>query len=110
VSTPAVTVTTEPSGSTIAVKLAGEIDLANADDVAQAVDAAITNQSFDAIIDVAGITYIDSVGMRYLFTLAARLNTAQIRLRFLAPLGTPARRVIELSGLNAVAPVDPPLG
>jgi stage II sporulation protein AA (anti-sigma F factor antagonist) len=102
-------VTTETIAGAVVVHLAGEIDLENAAVIQAAIDAAISNHEMDAVVDLSEITYIDSVGMRYLFTLAGRLNTAQIRFRLVAPEGTPARRVVELSGLAAVAPVDPPI-
>src|SRR4051812_19998028 len=92
---------------TVVVTLTGEIDLANADEVEREIGSRITNQHLNAVVDLSDVTYIDSVGLRFLFTLAVQLQTTQIALTFVAPPGTPARRVMELAGLPEIANVEP---
>jgi stage II sporulation protein AA (anti-sigma F factor antagonist) len=105
---PGVTITARPDGDIVLVVVAGEIDLSNADYVEREIATAITNRTMQAAIDLSDVGYIDSVGMRVLYALAGRLETAQIKFKLVAPAGSPARRVIELSGLSSMVEVEPP--
>lgn len=85
----------------------GEVDLSNADEVERAVLAAIGNDAAAVTVDLSGIDYLDSAGLRILYTLATRLDLLQIALEVVAPVGSVARHVIELSGLASVANLAP---
>jgi len=100
-----VTITTE--GDHVTVSIAGEIDLSNADQVEDDVTSAISNHCTSASVDLTDVTYVDSVGMRLFFNLVAQLRTAQIELKIIAPPSSPARRIVDISGLNAVVTVEP---
>jgi len=100
-----VTITTE--GDHVTVSIAGEIDLSNADQVEDDVTSAISNHCTSASVDLTDVTYVDSVGMRLFFNLVAQLRTAQIELKIIAPQSSPARRIVDISGLNAVVTVEP---
>jgi stage II sporulation protein AA (anti-sigma F factor antagonist) len=91
----------------VSVVVSGEIDLSNVDDVNGEIGHGIPNHATSASIDLTRVTYIDSVGMRLFFDLAARLRTAQIEMKIIAPMSSPARRIVEISGLTAVVAVDP---
>jgi stage II sporulation protein AA (anti-sigma F factor antagonist) len=91
----------------VRIVLAGEIDMANAVEVEDQICEVITNQVTEASIDLTEVTYLDSAGLRVLFGLAERLPTLQIALELVAPVESPSRRVLELSGLAAVVPVVP---
>jgi anti-anti-sigma factor len=93
-------------GPNVAVELFGEIDLANHDLVADQVKATITNETGSVRLDLSGLTYLDSTGLRFLFTLAERLDRMQVGLVVVAPPQSIARRVIDLAGLNHVAVVE----
>lgn len=100
-------------GDVVRIAVAGEVDLANAGEVEAAITGAVTNQAAGVSIDLAAVDYLDSAGLRVLFSLADRLVTLQIDLELVAPVGSPARRVVELSGLDGVAtlrPTRPPPG
>ena len=86
----------------------GEVDLSNAAGVEQAVLAAIDNEATAVTIDLTGVDYLDSAGLRIVYTLATRLELLQIALEVVAPVGSVARHVIELSGLASVANLAPP--
>jgi anti-anti-sigma factor len=93
------------SADTARIALFGEIDMANADDVEQQILGAIDNQLTAVTIDLSGLEYIDSAGLRVLFTLGSRLEILQIALRLVVPTGSSIRRVIDLSGMAAAIPV-----
>ena len=93
------------SADTVRIALAGEIDMDNARQVEQTIIGAISNQLTAVTIDLSGLAYIDSAGIRVLFTLANRLTILQVALRLVVPEGSPVRKVIELSGMAAAVPV-----
>ena len=81
--------------------------MANAAAVQRQVLGAITSQLTEVALDLITLTYIDSAGLRIVFTLASRLDTLQIDLDLLVPTDSPIRRMIELSGVAAAIPVRP---
>ena len=89
----------------VRIAVDGEIDLANAAAVEHQVLAAISNQDTAVTLDLHGLRYIDSAGLRVLFTLGTRLETLQIALEIVVPTTSPIHRVIELSGLATAVPV-----
>jgi stage II sporulation protein AA (anti-sigma F factor antagonist) len=89
------------------IALAGEIDMDNARQVETGILGAITNQLTVVTLDLSGLEYIDSAGLRVLFALGNRLDTLQIGLQLLVPKQSPVRRVIDLSGMAATIPVQP---
>lgn len=94
-------------GGLVEIVLDGEIDLANATEVGQAIADAITNRTSAAVVDLSRVTYMDSAGLQILFELAARLPTLQIALELVAPVGSQVRMVMELCGLTSIVAVRP---
>jgi len=92
----------------VRIVVRGEIDLQNAGDVEGQLTEAISNQARTVSIDLGEVAYLDSAGLRVLFHLVERLATLQIAVELVTPLRSPSRRVIELSGLAALVPLDPP--
>lgn len=92
----------------VRIAVVGEIDLANAAAVEEQIVAAITNQVTCVSVDLGEVDYIDSAGLRVFFSLAPRLADLQIALELVAPLGSPSRRVVEVSGLASLVPLRPP--
>jgi stage II sporulation protein AA (anti-sigma F factor antagonist) len=104
---PGVTVAARADGDMVLISISGEIDLSNADFVEGQITTAITNHTLQAAIDLTDVGYIDSIGMRVLFSLAIRLETSQIGFKLFAPIGSPARRVIEIAGLDSIVDIEP---
>jgi anti-anti-sigma factor len=96
-----------PEDSSVFIVIRGEIDLENAETVEEHLTAAIPNRTTAVSLDLGEVEYVDSAGLRVLFALAARLEVLQIGLRVTAPPGSLTRRVLELSGFEAVAPLEP---
>ena len=93
----------------VRITVAGEVDLANAATVEVQIVAGITNQVTSVSVDLGDVDYMDSAGMRILFSLASRLAGLQIALEVVAPVGSPARRLVEVSGLASLVALLPPM-
>lgn len=76
--------------------LGGEIDLASARTVGERIRAQIPNSALGLIVDLTGVTYLDSSGVQLLFDLGERLRKRQQELRVALPAGSPIRRVLEV--------------
>jgi anti-anti-sigma factor len=91
----------------IRIVIAGEIDMDNAAAVEEQIFIAVDNRATAVQVDLTDLSYLDSSGLRILFTLANRLQMLQIELEVLAPPGSPARQVLELAGFDAILPLRP---
>ena len=98
--------TTTDDGS-VRITLSGEIDLANAATVEDEIRAAVSHQPATVSVDLTNLIYLDSSGIRLLFTLASRLRPLQVVLELIVPLDSPTRRLIELSGFESLAALRP---
>jgi len=97
------TVVVRPEDTCVRIRITGEIDLDNAETVEEQLAAAIPNATRTVVLELGDLQYLDSAGLRVLFALAARLEVLQISLRVEVPPGTPARRVLQLSGFESLA-------
>ena len=93
----------------VRIAVSGEVDLANAAAVEDQIVAAITNQVASVSVDLGAVDYMDSAGMRILFSLASRLAGLQIGLEIVAPVGSAARRLVEVAGLAPLVALRPPM-
>jgi anti-anti-sigma factor len=75
----------------------GEIDLTSAGDFGQALSAALDHGSSELVIDLSGVTFIDSSGLNEL----VRANRPEVRM---VVVGAPeaVARVIRLVGLDTI--------
>ncbi|HZN72769.1 MAG TPA: STAS domain-containing protein [Micromonosporaceae bacterium] len=48
---------------TVTVTVSGEIDLANVDELADEIVSAVRGEATTVVVDLAGVTFIDSVGI-----------------------------------------------
>jgi stage II sporulation protein AA (anti-sigma F factor antagonist) len=103
----AVQIEVHTRGDAIRIALIGEVDLSNAAEVESAAVSAISNHTSDVDLDLSDVGYLDSAGLRVVYSLALRLRRAQIGLRITAPLESPARRAIEVSGMTTIAALEP---
>jgi anti-anti-sigma factor len=101
------TVRANAEGESILITLSGEIDLANAATVENEIFAAVPHHPSPVSVDLADLDYMDSVGVRILFELAARLQELGSVLTLLVPLDSPMRQLVEISGLDLIATLQP---
>jgi len=96
----------------LVLAVSGEIDMANAAAMQQELLSAISNQPTSVSVDLSGLTFLDSAGLRILFTLADRLHVLQIEFELVVPVDSVPRRAIELAGFPSLmtlrTPTEPP--
>jgi anti-anti-sigma factor len=93
-------ISVDPSGvATVAV--AGDVDIANADALKAAVQAATTGQPQRLIFDVGELRFIDSAGLAVL--LYATECGAPVELLNPSPA---VRRLVELTGLSGLLKIE----
>jgi anti-anti-sigma factor len=102
---PPPTLTTDFDGRVLVARVQGDIDVANAEDLAAEIAAAVPNAALGVVIDLERVTYLDSSGVRMIFVLADRLQHRQQALRVAAPASAPLRRVLDLVDLGATVPL-----
>lgn len=84
---------------TVVVHVRGEIDRANADRLEQGLDDA-TRNSMPRIVDLTGVTFIDSAGLR-----ALQMSAQRAPLRIVLPEGARIARTLKIAGTHEVIPV-----
>lgn len=94
-------------GNSIDIVVTGEIDLSNSDTIKNKIFSSIDNRLVEVCLDFTELSYIDSAGLRILFALAERLRLLQTTCTVVAPLDSPIRRVLEMSGVGAVTELRP---
>jgi anti-anti-sigma factor len=87
-------------------RVEGEIESVNADEMSAALANQISSDKAGLVIDLSGVSYLDSAGIELLFDLARRLRTHRQRLRLVVPADAPMRRVLELCDIQRAAPID----
>lgn len=97
-------ITLDPSGPVPVARLSGEIDLANARRVRDDLSA-IASGAEGLIIDLSGVPYLDSAGVRLLFQLARDLGQRERPLLVTLPVGSPLRRILKLTSFHEVAAI-----
>jgi anti-anti-sigma factor len=79
----------------------GRIDNANLTKLTTAVDAAITQGHHQIVLDMGGVTYINSAGLRDLVRMYKRLERISGKLHIANP-SQQVMRTLELVGLDSV--------
>jgi len=95
----------EHSGRVRHVQVSGEIDLANVDEVRQAITTELADDPARVILDLRGTTYLDSAAIAMLFRLAQRLGHRRQDLALVVPRDAPIRAVLELTSIQTVIPL-----
>jgi anti-anti-sigma factor len=83
----------------VVVRLSGEIDLSNVDGLEAQIDEAIADAR-DVVIDLTGIDFIDSRGLRLLKRVSASVAGRDGTLLIVAPASSVARSVLDMTGMS----------
>jgi anti-sigma B factor antagonist len=90
-------ISSEVSGTTTRVRLQGELDLASAHAVEERLAAIEEQRPARVVIDLGGLVFIDSSGLRVLLLADTRAREQGFEL-VLAPGPEPVQRVFEMTG------------
>ena len=88
------------------VALDGEVDVSNARAVGDELIAAVPHNAVGLVVDLRLLRYIDSSGVSMLFELVRRLELVRRQLGLFVPTESPVRKLIEVTGIDAVAVVS----
>lgn len=92
----------EQHNGAVVVRLGGELDLYNADDVRTALTSAIEGGAARIVIDMADVDFVDSTALGVLIEARSKLGYDGV---LLAAPQIETRRTLEVSGLDRHLPV-----
>jgi anti-anti-sigma factor len=97
------TMSSQRDGDDHTICLFGELDLASADGVEQELQRVEATDAGSIVVDLSGLTFMDSTGLRLLLSAHARSREQADRLALRR--GPPSvQRVVELSGVDDLLP------
>lgn len=91
----------DPSG-TPTLKVVGELDIASAAPIRAAIDTIVALQPERVVIDLTGLTFIDSSGLSLFLILAH--GVAKVELHNPSPM---VRKIIDVTGLSSLFVTTP---
>ena len=92
-------------GNDVHLTLVGEIDASSAVLLQRRLDEVIESTTGVVVVDMSGVSFIDSMGIRVVVALRRRLS-AQRRSLTLRDVSAPTRRMFDLTGLGPVLGVE----
>ena len=96
-------VSLERSDGLVVATVAGEIDMSNAVRVRERIAGFVTPEDWFVVLDLSGVTFIDSAGLYGVSVLAELLEERRQRLFLCVPPGGTIARTVELVGLHSVS-------
>ena len=103
--TPPATLETERHGDNVVVSVVGELDVFNAAEITEAIEAAVPSEVHGAVLDLTGVGFLDSTAIRKLFGLTGRLRERRQRVLVVTPGGSTVLRTLELVEFSRAAPL-----
>ncbi len=94
----------ERSGGRAVIGVTGELDIATVADLGPAVRAELPQ--CPVVLDLSGLCFIDSSGVRLIDTLLREVDAAGWTLTFKPGFQRAVRQVLEMTGMLAVLPID----
>jgi anti-sigma B factor antagonist len=99
----ALKISCERDGDVYAISLSGELDLATAGRLQRELERVEASDARSILLDLSGLTFMDSTGVRLMLNTYARSRADSDRLTMLR--GSPAvQRVLELTGVVDLLP------
>lgn len=93
------------AGLTPVVSIDGEIDVSNVEQVGEDLANTIQSRAPKVIIDLTATSYLDSSGIRMLFTVANRLRMRRAEVCLVAPRTGVVRRLLDLTEVGSLIPI-----
>lgn len=97
----------EDGPDALLIRVSGEIDVTNVGHFSDELHRAAANGAGVVAVDLEGVTYLDSAGIRTLFEFARTLEMARQDLVLVVPEGRPLRRLLSITGMAQVARIVP---
>ena len=97
-------ISTEREGGALIAKAEGRVDGANALEFHEALEAAISSDDGAMVLDLGGISYISSAGLRVVLLVAKTLQKQSAKMA-VCSLSEPIREIFEISGFDKIIPV-----
>jgi anti-sigma B factor antagonist len=91
-------------GHRTVLAVSGEIDIATAPALLEAVDAVLASGALDVWLDLSAVTFMDSTGVRALLDTRAALSSTGRTFAVICPPG-PVRRVLQIAGVEGDLPL-----
>jgi anti-anti-sigma factor len=90
----------------LVVEIKGRIDAVNSSKLEEECQGRIDQGEKALILDLGGVEYISSAGLRTILILARRINSLEGKIRFCGLRGM-VKEVFSISGFNSIFPVVP---
>ncbi len=87
----------EQQDDVVIVRLDGDIDLANTPALSATILEAIPNDVAGLVIDLGAVRYIDSVGIRMMFTFVRQLHASRQGMAVVVPPDSPVRKLLKIT-------------
>ena len=95
----------EPKGSSVIVRIVGDVDAANAAGVRDDISRLLTNHHMGLVLDLSRTRYLDSAGIQMLLDLSERLRSRGQSLSLYVTREQPLRLTLSLFELERAFPV-----
>jgi len=99
----------EQDGAVVA-RVTGEIDLSNAATLERGMLDAVPNTAAGMVVDLTGVSYLDSAGINLLFAVGGDVRARQQELHLVVGPGSPIERMLQIVGADRTFPVHASLG
>ena len=87
------------------VALSGRLDISGIQDIEMKFTSVVANRGKAAIIDLSGVTFLASLGMRMLLSAAKQLKRENAPIILLSPT-TLVKEVLEIAGFDSILPIE----
>jgi len=87
-------------GRTLVARLTGEIDLSNSEAVGTAIAETTPKHMEAVILDLGGVDYLDSAGIRLIYRLPEQLRARGQILSLVIPADSPAYDALRFAGVD----------
>ena len=90
----------ETRGPVLVARLRGEVDMSNAPQLRDELNAATRNDALGLVLDLSEVEYLDSAGIHLIHRLRDSLRTRGQQLRLVIPALSPVNYTLKLAGLD----------
>jgi anti-anti-sigma factor len=94
---------TERADDLVIATIDGEVDPSNSRKIGRELTESVPNDAIGVVLDLGRVAYLDSSGVQMIFELAERLEARQQRLAVVVPDYGPARAVLDIVSVDAIA-------